>query len=167
MRDNARLLISILGRSLPRGSKLTYMATYEGIKDFFTSCAEGFHEEQERVQWTGERLDGGAAAVSRSFRKARSDLMKDLAAFLLDNLNPPMLDKSEPETVRMARARALLAYASCQNHDNHNGEDVADDPKVQASTAVEIWLNSERSSSVRDLLHQVQTLLCDGQSQDR
>jgi hypothetical protein len=162
-----RLLISILGRSLPRGSKLTYLAAYEGIKEFFISCAEGFHEEQERVQWTGERIDGEAAAVSQSSSKSRSELMKAIAAFLLDNRNPPKLNQSEPETVRMARARALLAYACCLLHVDRNGLDVTEDPKSQASTAVELWLQGERSSSVRDLLQQVQTRLNDNHNRDR
>lgn len=43
-----RLMIGILGRTLPHGSRLSQQTTYEGIKDFFTSCsaAEAFWEQE-------------------------------------------------------------------------------------------------------------------------
>ncbi len=55
-------------------------------------------------------------------------------------------ENSNTEDVRMARAQALLAYASSRLGDEQE--------KEKALTAVAGWLNNERSGQVRDVLHE-------------
>jgi proteasome component ECM29 len=145
--DNLRLLMTILGRSLPRGSKSSYMALYEGIKTYFANFMDG----------PGLELDGEASKKSRALSAEGVEFAKGIAALLLP-VSPnesgrvsPTPEKNETEAVRMERARALLTFASC------GVQDVQE--KEKASTAVNMWLNSERSGPVREILREAHSSL--------
>ena len=116
------LLITVIERSLARGSQLSYMSTYEGIRTLLSKIMDG------------SRQQGDTNVVGNA--KENAGLVLPL---LLSGTIPPT-EKLDTETVRMERARALLGYVSCG----------FPDPKVSA--AVELWLNNERSGPVRDIL---------------
>ncbi|KAF7513744.1 hypothetical protein GJ744_007795 [Endocarpon pusillum] len=156
--DTLRMLITILERSLPIGSRLSYMATYEGIKTFFAKFTESsLHQENNMVV-------RGAMTITADARRVKS--IKDLAALLLPvspndgqrRLPRYLPENSSTEAVRMARAQALLAYASCPFPDVQE--------KERTSMAVAAWLDNERSGPVRDVLHKAHASLSK-QKEDR
>jgi hypothetical protein len=145
--DNLRLLMTILGRSLPRGSKSSYVALYEGIETYFANFMDG----------SGQELDDNALKKSRVPSAEGVEFAKGIAALLLP-VSPsesgrvsPSPDKSETEAVRMQRARALLTLASC------GVQDVQE--KEKATTAVNMWLSGERSGPVREILREAHASL--------
>jgi hypothetical protein len=84
MRDNVRLMISILGRMLPYGARVSQQTTYEGIKDFFTRCrAEGFREHEELGVKTGgvqqtEETTAVSDDLSESIQQRGSEMASEI-----------------------------------------------------------------------------------------
>lgn len=141
--NDMQMLMTILGRSLPKGSKLSSLVFYEAIKTFFTNLMD-----QSRQQLDVGRT-GDSAAIS-----AGGELAEGIAAILLpseDGRFIPTPEQSNTEAVRLARSRALLAYISCGFRDQGHRE--------KASMAVSLWLTSERSGQVRDILREAHDCL--------
>lgn len=127
------------------------MATYEGIQTFFAKFAESSLQQENKM------VVRGAMTISADAREVKS--ITDLAALLLPfsphhgqrRLPPHLPENSSTEAVRMARAQALLAYASCPFQDVHELE--------KASVAVTAWLDNERSGPVCNVLHEAHASL--------
>jgi hypothetical protein len=143
--DESSGLMTIVRKSLVQGSRLSHLATYEGIQSFATNLRAQCAKEGEGVQLRG--------SVTVSAEKM--EMLKDMGALLLP-IRPDqgggfvaLPEHSNTETIRTARARALLAYASCAPL-----EDVPE--KELASLAVKTWLHSERSGPIRDILNEAQ-----------
>jgi hypothetical protein len=85
------------------------MAAYEGIKMFFVHLMECSRQE----------MDGNLERNGMAISDEVGESVKGIAALLLpisasqDNRFFPTPENSNTETVRVARARAVLAYASC------------------------------------------------------
>lgn len=143
--DELRALMTILARSLPKGSKLSYMATYEGIQIFFADFMARSRPEVD------------SAVMAFKFSAESMEFVRGMAALLLPvSANEkgrflPLPENSNTEAVRTARARAVFTYASCGLQDAQE--------KETASMAVTTWLNSERSGPVRDILHEAHAFL--------
>lgn len=147
--DNLRRLMTILGRSLPKSSTLSYLATYEGIKILIRSLIDRSRQE----------VDDAVVERSMAISGEERESVKGIATSLVLPISPleagryvPLPEKSDTEAVRIARAQALLAYATFGFQ--HNPQEVE-----KASMAVKLWLNNERSSPVRDILHEANTFL--------
>ena len=127
------------------------MATYEGIKTLFANFMDSSLQQKDNM------VVRGAMTISADPKGVKS--VKDLAALLLpfslndDQRHLPsyLRETSNTEPVRMARAQALLAYASCRFQDVQE--------KGKASMAVTVWLNNERSGPIRDVLHEAHAFL--------
>ena len=134
--------MKILRRTLPKGSKLSYMAMYEGIKIFF---ANSMNESRPEV-------NGAAVGTSLAISDEGTGFVKELVGLLLP-VSPseggqflPVPEDSDTEAVRIARAGALLTYASHGFQDTRGRE--------EASRAVSVWLDKERSRPVQAILHE-------------
>ena len=138
---NSKLLMPILGQSLSKGSKLSFMAAYEGIAAFYAN----------RTKETRRENGDTANDYRKSPPQVGKEFDMDIAALLLPK-SPSATDRHIPipenrntETMRMARARALVACLPWI-------EDAQE--KARASEAVKLWLENERSGHVRDILHE-------------
>jgi len=136
--------MTIVSKSLAKGSRLSHLATYEGIKTVIANFSARSRTE----------VEGGQVRRSVTFSAEQTEMVKGMGALLLP-ICPDhgdgfvaLPEHSNTETIRMARARALLAYASC------DPEDASE--KELASPAVKTWLNSERSGPIRDILNEAQ-----------
>ena len=145
MEENLQLLMTILRRSTPKGSTLSYLASYEGIKMFYAN---------QRVEPRQEN-DSIAVKTQNARSDAEMEFDQGIAALLLHNWNSPtendwyfpLAGNSNTESIRVARARAVLAFVlSADMKDTQE--------KTQALMAVKLWLKSERSGQVRDILHE-------------
>jgi hypothetical protein len=145
--DNLQMLAAILKQSLRKGSRLSYLATYEGMNTLFTRVLGSSRQE----------VDAVVVEKDTAVSKEGMELVKGIAALWLPlSANQagqmvPQSDKSDTEAVRLARARALLAYASCGVQDAEE--------RKQASLAMKLWLDSERSGPIRDILHETHASL--------
>lgn len=136
------------------------MATYEGIKTFFAKLTESSPQQLEE----NNMVVGGAMTISAAISAdaGRVKSIKDLAALLLPfspddgqrRLPPYLPENSNTEAVRMARAQALVAYASCPIQDVQDVQEIE-----KASMAVTVWLGNERSGPVRNVLHEAHASL--------
>jgi hypothetical protein len=144
--EKSKFLMTILGKSLPKGNKLSYVAAYEGIKLFFAKITDESRREngsavvenRETLPWSemGKEFELGVAALLLPNSPSENDQ---------SNRYFPIPENCNTEAVRVARARAVVAYLSCVRDAQ---------AKARALTAVKLWLKSERSGQVRDLLHE-------------
>jgi hypothetical protein len=137
--------MTIVRKSLAKGSRLSHLATYEGIKTFVANLTARSRQE----------VESGEERRSMTISAEKMEMVKDVGVLLLP-ICPndgggfvPLPEHSNTETIRIARARALLAYASCGLQ-----EDAPE--KRSASLAVKTWLDSERSGPIRDILNEAQ-----------
>lgn len=103
------------------------MSTYEGIRTLLSKKVDGSRQEGDtNMVGNAKEIDGLVLVRPLLLGGATGTI--------------PATEKLDTESVRMERARAMLAYASCGF------------PDPKASEAVDMWLNKERSGPIRDIL---------------